>query len=76
MEVVEIFWTYCDQVAFPAARYRTKKTLANRTWPKSSLLQPSPNSGYVYDAVWLFAKALGKLVVEDETFLQNMHSNR
>ena len=65
-----------ERVSFSAPRYRTKKTVAHKTWPNSSLLQPSANSGYVYDAVWLFAKALGKLVVEDETFLQNMHSNR
>ena len=33
-------------------------------------------SGYVYDAVWLYALALEKLVQEDETYLQNLHSNR
>ena len=30
----------------------------------------------MYDAVWLYALALEKLVQEDETFLQNLHSNR
>ena len=34
------------------------------------------NSGYVYDAVWLYAQALQELVRLDETFLQNLHSNR
>ena len=33
-------------------------------------------SGYVYDAVWLYALALERLVQEDETYLQNLHSNR
>ena len=33
-------------------------------------------SGYVYDAVWLYALALEKLVQTDETYLQNLHSNR
>ena len=33
-------------------------------------------SGYVYDAVWLYGLALNKLVQQDETFLQNLHSNR
>lgn len=30
----------------------------------------------MYDAVWLYALALEKLVQEDETYLQNLHSNR
>ena len=34
------------------------------------------HSGYVYDAVWLYALALERLVQEDETYLQNLHSNR
>ena len=42
----------------------------------STSIQASSYSGYVYDAVWVFAKALDKLAQEDETFLQNMHSNR
>ena len=33
-------------------------------------------SGYVYDAVWLYALALERLVQTDETYLQNLHSNR
>ena len=33
-------------------------------------------SGYVYDAVWLYGLALDKLVKQDKTFLQNLHSNR
>ena len=33
-------------------------------------------SGYVYDAVWLYALALEKLVQKDDTYLQNLHSNR
>ena len=33
-------------------------------------------SGYVYDAVWLYALALEQLVQTDETYLQNLHSNR
>ena len=33
-------------------------------------------SGYVYDAVWLYGLALDKLLRQDETYLQNLHSNR
>lgn len=30
----------------------------------------------MYDAVWLYGLALDKLVKQDKTFLQNLHSNR
>ena len=33
-------------------------------------------SGYVYDAVWLYGLALDQLLRKDETYLQNLHSNR
>ena len=42
----------------------------------SSELPMNKYSGYVYDAVWLYALALERLVQEDETYLQNLHSNR
>ena len=34
------------------------------------------DSGYVYDAVWVYALALKQLVLEDATYLQNLHSLR
>ena len=34
------------------------------------------SSGYVYDAVWLYGLALDQLLRKDETYLQNLHSNR
>ena len=34
------------------------------------------SSGYVYDAVWLYGLALDQLLRQDETYLQNLHSNR
>ena len=34
------------------------------------------DSGYVYDAVWVYALALKHLVLEDATYLQNLHSLR
>ena len=43
---------------------------------KTTQMNINHNSGYVYDAVWLYAKALEELVKKDETFLQNLHSNR
>ena len=43
---------------------------------KKVLIKMNHNSGYVYDAVWLYAQALQELVRLDETFLQNLHSNR
>ena len=33
-------------------------------------------SGYVYDAVWVYALALQTMIQKDETYLQNLHSNR
>ena len=33
-------------------------------------------SGYVYDAVWVYALALETMIHRDETYLQNLHSNR
>jgi hypothetical protein len=54
----------------PGRRYRSLVRTNATTIP------PNPYSGYVYDAVWVFAKALGRLAQEDETYLQNMHSNR
>ena len=41
-----------------------------------TLRKLNDNGGYVYDAVWLYAKALEELVKTDETYLQNLHSNR
>ena len=43
---------------------------------KTTAMNINHNSGYVYDAVWLYAKALEELVQRDETFLQNLHSRR
>ena len=47
-----------------------------RVHNKTTQMKINHYSGYVYDAVWLYAKALEELVKKDETFLQNLHSNR
>ena len=33
-------------------------------------------SGYVYDAVWLFAKALDELIRENESYIEDIRSTR
>ena len=43
---------------------------------KTTQMNINHYSGYVYDAVWLYAKALEELIQKDETFIQNLHSNR
>ena len=35
---------------------------------------PNDYSGYVYDAVWLYALALDKLIKQDKTLIQDLHS--
>lgn len=38
--------------------------------------QPNKYSGYVYDGVWLYAKALDKLDKEYPSYIQDLHSER
>ena len=47
-----------------------------RVHNKTTEMKPNHYSGYVYDAVWLYATALEQLVQKDDTLLQNLHSNR
>ena len=37
---------------------------------------PSKYSGYVYDAVWLFAKALDELIKENQSYIEDIRSTR
>merc|ERR1719510_1162859 len=39
-------------------------------------IEANKYSGYVYDAVWLYALALDKLVKQDQSYIQDIHSNR
>ena len=34
------------------------------------------HSGYVYDAVWLYALALDKLIKQNQSYIQDIHSER
>ncbi len=34
---------------------------------------PNKYSGYVYDAVWLYALALDKLIKQNKSYLQDIH---
>ena len=38
--------------------------------------QPNKYSGYVYDAVWLYAYALDELVKKFPSYIQDLHSER
>ena len=38
--------------------------------------EPNKYSGYVYDAVWLYAMALDKLVKQNQSYIQDIHSRR
>ena len=38
--------------------------------------KPNKYSGYVYDAVWLYALALNKLMEEDKALVQDLHSEK
>ena len=37
---------------------------------------PNKYSGYVYDAVWLYAKALDSLIKQNKSYIQDIHSER
>jgi hypothetical protein len=56
------------------------QTNMNKTYQVTTALQdPSLNkySGYVYDAVWLYAKSLDTLVKQsNKSYIQNLHSER
>ena len=38
--------------------------------------EPNKYSGYVYDAVWLYALALDKLIKLNQSYIQDIHSPR
>ena len=44
--------------------------------PRYQDTQPNKYSGYVYDAVWLYALALDKLDKEYPAYIQDIHSQR
>ena len=37
---------------------------------------PNKYSGYVYDAVWLYAKSLDHLIGQNQSYIQDIHSGR
>lgn len=37
---------------------------------------PNKYSGYVYDAVWLYAIALDRLIKQNKSYIQDIHSER
>ncbi len=37
---------------------------------------PNKYSGYVYDAVWVYALALDKLIKQNQSYIQDIHSER
>lgn len=39
-------------------------------------LHPSKYSGYVYDGVWLYALALDRLIKQNQSYIQDIHSER
>ena len=54
-----------------------------RTEVKDALIQrfmdgdnPNKYSGYVYDAVWLYAHSLDRLIKQNQSYIQDIHSRR
>ena len=54
-----------------------------RTEVKDALIQrsmdgdnPNKYSGYVYDAVWLYAHSLDRLIKQNQSYIQDIHSSR
>ena len=54
-----------------------------RTEVKNALIQrsmdgdnPNKYSGYVYDAVWLYAHSLDRLIKQNQSYIQDIHSSR
>ena len=37
---------------------------------------PNKYSGYVYDAVWLYAQSLDRLIGQNQSYIQDIHSRR
>ena len=37
---------------------------------------PNKYSGYVYDAVWLYAQSLDHLIKQNQSYIQDIHSSR
>ena len=37
---------------------------------------PNKYSGYVYDAVWLYAQSLDRLIKQNQSYIQDIHSPR
>ena len=37
---------------------------------------PNKYSGYVYDAVWLYAQSLDRLIKQNQSYIQDIHSSR
>ena len=37
---------------------------------------PNKYSGYVYDAVWLYAQSLDHLIGQNQSYIQDIHSRR
>ena len=37
---------------------------------------PNKYSGYVYDAVWLYAQSLDRLIKQNQSYIQDIHSRR
>ena len=47
-----------------------------KNFPSYDPLHPNKYSGYVYDAVWLYALALDELIRTNQSYIQELHSNR
>ena len=43
---------------------------------KFNMTQPNKYSGYVYDAVWLYALSLDRLIKQNQSYIQDIHSAR
>jgi len=61
------------KVQFEGTRNRSSGQGSRIPWPD---WEPNMYSGYVYDAVWLYALALDKLIKQNKSYIQDLHSER
>ncbi len=52
---------------------RLRETLSNNHFDTN---HPNKYSGNVYDAVWLYALALDRLIKQNKSYIQDIHSER